>query len=497
MSSDILVEAMYGRTRVALLEEGRLRELYSEQSGSEKLVGNIYMGCVENVLPGMQAAFVDIGLGKNAFLYAGDLKPSPDCQFADRELRMAQIPIQKLVHCGQEIMVQIIKEPGGAKGPRISTHVTLPGRVAVLLPTVEYVGVSRRIASESEREELRRRMTALKPEGMGVIVRTAGEDASDAEFMADIEQLTELWNEICSHAQYTKAPKLIHADETLVLRAVRDMLTVAGRHMLIEDEACYEEALKAAREFAPALAERIDRYTAPRPLFELYDVENQAARALSRRIWLKSGGYIVIDYAEAMTVIDVNSGKYIGKSGLQDTVVKVNMEAAEEIANQLRLRDIGGIIVIDFIDMELPQNQEKVINTLKAALKRDHTRTNVIGLTGLGMLEMTRKKIHHTIINSFTRPCGKCGGNGWVYSPDTVARQALMAVRVHDCDFGPMPLLIRAREAVVNALMDIGVIHAAPVYVAADEKTDGFEITQAIGDMQHVRRLKAYREAKQ
>lgn len=494
MASDILVESMYGRTRVAVMEDGHLRELYSEQAGSEKLVGNIYMGRVENVLPGMQAAFVDIGLDKNAFLYAGDLKPGPDCQFSGSELRAAQIPIQKLVKRGQEIMVQVIKEPGGAKGPRISTHITLPGHVAVLLPTVEYVGVSRRIVSEDKREELRRRMVELKPQGMGAIVRTAGEDASDDEFSADMSQLVELWERICAHARHVKAPRLIHADETLVVRAVRDRLALGEGRMLIEDARCYDEAVNAARELSPALAARIERYDARRPLFELYNVASQAERALARRVWLKSGGYIVIDYAEAMTVIDVNTGKYVGGSGLQDTVVKVNLEAADEIANQLRLRDIGGIVVIDFIDMESLESREQVIQALRTALKRDHTRTNVIGLTGLGMLEMTRKKVHHPIREALTQPCLACGGAGWVYSADALAREALLAVRGRDCDCEPVPLAIRAGDAVVRALMDIGVAREQPVYAVVDERVKGFEIELAEGDMSAARRLKPYRE---
>lgn len=494
MASDILVESMYGRTRVAVLEDGRLRELYSEQAGSEKLVGNIYVGRVENVLPGMQAAFVDIGLDRNAFLYAGDLKPGPDCEFADGELRAAQIPIQRLVKRGQEIMVQVIKEPGGAKGPRISTNITLPGRVAVLLPAMEYVGVSRRIAPEDRREQLRRRMLELKPEGMGAIVRTAGEDASDDEFRADMAQLVEQWRSICARARHAKAPRLIHADETLVLRALRDRLAQGDSRMIVEDARCYEEAVCAARELAPALAARIERYDAPRPLFELYDVASQAERALARRVWMKSGGYLVIDYAEAMTVIDVNTGKFVGESGLQDTVLRVNLEAADEIANQLRLRDIGGIIVIDFIDMESPDSREQVIQALKAALKRDHTHTNVVGLTGLGMLEMTRKKIHHAMRDSLTQPCRACRGAGWTYSADALARRALLAVRDRDGAGAHVPLVIRACGEVVRALEEIGVSRAQPVYLVADERVKGFEIDQAEGDMSGARRLKPYLE---
>lgn len=494
MASDILIESMYGRTRLAVLEDGRLRELYSEQAGTEKLIGSIFMGRVENVLPGMQAAFVNIGLDKNAFLYAGDLKPGPDCRFADSEARPADIPIQKLVKSGQEIMVQVIKDPGGSKGPRISTNITLPGRTVVLLPTVDYVGVSRRIPEE-RREELRRRMNAIKPCGMGAIVRTAGADVSDEELLADIEQLVDKWNRISGRARFVSAPRLLHADETLVIRAVRDMLRDDGARLLIEDAACYDEALRAAREFAPDMAGRIERYAGARPLFELYDVATQAERALSRRVWLKSGGYIVIDCAEAMTVIDVNTGKYVGDRGLEDTVVRVNIEAAEEIADQLRLRDVGGIVVIDFIDMASPENRERVIRTLREALTRDRTKTNVVGLTGLGMLEMTRKKVHNSLRSQLTQPCRACGGEGWTYSADAQARRILLALRSRDCDFEPMPLLVRAPHDTVRALMDIGVTRDEAVYVLTDERVRGYEIEQATEPLpQGARRLKAYRE---
>lgn len=495
MAMDIIVESMYGRTRLAVLEDGRLREMYTEQAGSEKLVGNIYMGRVENVLPGMQAAFVNIGLEKNAFLYAGDLKPGPDCGFADTSKSAAQIPIQKLVKSGQEIMVQVIKEPGGSKGPRVSTHITLPGRALVLMPTVEYVGVSRRI-DEDERECLRARMNALKPEGMGAIVRTAGVDASDDELRAEIEQLSEKWQEISLRARHTSAPKLIHVDETLIRRAVRDiMLRNESARMLIEDEKCYSEALAAANECAAGLDERIQLYTGKRPLFLLYDVATQAEKALMRRVWLKSGGFLVIDHTEAMTVIDVNTGKFVGSSGLEDTVARLNLEAVSEIANQLRLRDVGGIIVIDFIDMASPQNRERVVSALKEALAHDRAKTNVVGFTGLGMLEMTRKKVFHSLRGQLTRPCRNCRGEGWEYTPDVVARRALMAVRDRDCDFAHTPLIIRTSEEVARALHEIGVRRDAPVYVLESYGARGYDISQLEGDApKGARRLKPYLE---
>lgn len=496
MATDIIVESMYGRTRLAVLEDGHLREMYTEQAGSEKLVGNIYMGRVENVLPGMQAAFVNIGLEKNAFLFAGDLKPGADCGFADTGLQSALIPIQKLVKNGQEILVQVIKEPGGTKGPRVSTHITLPGRTVVLMPTVDYVGVSRRI-DEDERQALRERMHALCPEHMGAIVRTAGARASDEELKSDIEQLREKWEKITLRAKHSSAPALVHVDETLVRRAVRDMLRDTSARMLIEDEMCYNEALRAANECAPEIRNRIEQYKGKRPLFMLYDVDNQAEKALLRRVWLKSGGFLVIDHAEAMTVIDVNTGKFVGSSGLEDTVTRLNIEAVNEIANQLRLRDVGGIIVIDFIDMASCENRERVVAALKQALARDRAKTSVVGFTGLGLLEMTRKKEFHSLRGQLTRPCRTCGGDGWEYTADVIARRALMAVRDRDCDFEKTPLIIRAQGDVVRALIDIGVERDAPVYAAEDSKVRGYDIDQATdSNIKCARRLKPYREDK-
>ena len=337
-------------------------------------------------------------------------------------------------------------------------------------------------------------MLEIKPEGMGAIVRTAGAEASDDEFRADIRQLLGAWEDICRRARFVSAPRLIRADDTLVLRAVRDMLCAPGARMLIEDERCYRAALGAARDFAPALAGRIERYEGRRPLFELYDVDAQAEKALGRRVWLKSGGYLVIDHAEAMTVIDVNTGKFVGGKSLQDTVLKVNLEAAQEIANQLRLRDVGGIIVIDFIDMEAAESRALVIQTLKDALRSDRTKTNVVGLTGLGMLEMTRRKVYHSLRGQLTQSCRRCGGEGWEYTPDAQARRALAAVRSRDAD-AETALLIRAPGAVVRALAAIGAARTAPVYALADESVRDFALEPAPRDLPAgAIRLEPYRE---
>ena len=273
------------------------------------------------------------------------------------------------------------------------------------------------------------------------------------------------------------------------------MLKSDNARMLIEDERCYQEALAAANECAPGLSSRIERYTGKRPLFLLYDVATQAEKALMRRVWLKSGGFLVIDHAEAMTVIDVNTGKFVGSSGLEDTVARLNLEAVGEIVNQLRLRDVGGIIVIDFIDMVSQENRERVVAALKEALSHDRAKNNVVGFTGLGMLEMTRKKVFHSLRGQLTRPCRECRGEGWEYTPDVIARRALMAVRDRDCDFEEKPLLIRASGEVVRALGDIGVSRNAPVYVMEANNVRGYDISQIQDDApKGARRLKPYRE---
>ncbi|NLG23866.1 MAG: Rne/Rng family ribonuclease, partial [Clostridiales bacterium] len=350
MIKDILLEVGPSQTRLALLEDGDVAELYIERAGSERGTGNILLGRVANVLPGMQAAFVDIGQPKNGFLFAGDIRidPSefgPEADALGDQLR--RLPIQKLVKSGQEILAQVIKEPGGDKGPRITNHVTLPGRLTVLLPTVNYVGISRRIDDEAERGRLRELAEAARPEGMGLIVRTAAEGAQPEELAHDVEYLKRLWASIVARAAAAKAPALLHRDEGLAHRAVRDMLTDEVRALWVDDKAQFEQLRDAAALISPDLAARVALHDNERPLFALHRVDAALERALSRKVWLKSGGYLVFDYAEALTVIDVNTGKFTGSHSLSDTVFAINCEAAAEIARQIRLRNIGGIIVID------------------------------------------------------------------------------------------------------------------------------------------------------
>ncbi len=473
MDLELLVECTGDQTRLAIVEDGELAELYIERKGHEKLVGNIYKGRAANVLPGMEAAFVDIGMEKNGFLYAGDILVDKtdfglDSQALERELK--SLSIRKLLKVGQEILVQVIKEPGGSKGPRLTSHITLPGRLAVLLPTVGYVGISRRIEAEEERARLRALAEALKPQGMGLIIRTAAEGAQEAELERDIHYLTKLWASISQRASATAAPALLHRDVSLVYRAVRDMLVNGVKSLTVDDDAQYALARSTAEMLSPELALKVRHHEGDIPLFEPYRIDAQAEKALLRRVWLKSGGYLVFDYAEALTVIDVNTGKFVGKHSLSDTVFTINCEAVVEIARQLRLRDIGGIIVIDFIDMDRPEQREQLLSLLRKDLKKDRTKTNLVGITELGLVEMTRKKVHQPIHTLLTQPCAVCQGSGRVLSDESVARAALGELRSRAALGQSAAFLVETTPAVAGQILLIGCALPAKAFVVGSDR---------------------------
>lgn len=424
MVSEIIVDVGLKETRVALLEDKELSELYIEKSCQERLVGNIYRGKVSSVLPGMQAAFIDIGYEKNAFLYVGDAVPQKDYSEEDDELYhdVKGYNIEDLLRPGQEITVQVIKEPIGTKGPRVTTHITLPGRHLVLLPHADYIGISRRIENEEERSKLKKIAEKLKPKNMGLIVRTASEGKSEEEFEQDINFLLKHWENIKKREKKGSVPRCLHKDLNLVYRTVRDMFTRDIDKFVINDRTEYEKVLELVGMISSPLKLRVECFNKNYHLFEYYEIESKIARALSRKVWLKCGGYLIIDRTEALTVIDVNTGKFVGKNSLEDTVLKTNMEAAREIAKQLRLRDIGGIIIIDFIDMQEQEHQQMVLDTLKQALKRDRTRTTVLGMTALGLIEMTRKKVRQELSTIMSVDCPHCDGTGKILSPESVAR---------------------------------------------------------------------------
>lgn len=425
MTSEIIADVRPGETRVALLEDKELSEIYIERTNAGNIVGNIYRGRVESVLPGMQAAFIDIGLDKNAFLYIGDAVSHKEYAEDEEDIVQAEHGhnIAEILRPGQELTVQVIKEPIGTKGPRVTTHITLPGRQLVLLPNAEYTGVSRRIESDAERNKLRRIAEELKPQGMGLIIRTASEGKNAEDFAEDLKFLGKLWGSIKGKEERGAVPRCLHKDLGLVYRAVRDLFTRDVDKFIINDREEYAKVLELVDMISPALKYRVEYFSKSNDLFEYYQLESKIARALSRKVWLKCGGYLVIDRTEALTVIDVNTGKYVGGSSLEQTVLKTNMEAAREIARQLRLRDIGGIIIIDFIDMHEHEHQAMVLDSLRQNLRKDRTKTTVVGMTGLGLIEMTRKKVRQELASVITADCPCCDGTGRIMSPESVARK--------------------------------------------------------------------------
>ncbi|HHW30250.1 MAG TPA: Rne/Rng family ribonuclease [Clostridiaceae bacterium] len=427
MSNEILVDVGIDETRVALIENRELVEFYIERTSSERLVGNIYRGKVSSILPGMQAAFIDIGYEKNAFLYVGDASARTNYAEEEEELfeEGGEFHIEDILVPGQEITVQVIKEPIGNKGPRVTTYITLPGRYLVLLPNANYIGISRRIENEEERNKLKKIAEEIKPDGMGLIVRTVSEGMVAEDFKQDLNFLCKLWESIKQRERVSSAPRCLHRDFNLVYRAVRDLFTKDITRFIINDRQEYKKVLEYVEMISPGLKYRVEYFNNGYNLFDFYQVESKIMKALSRKVWLKCGGYLVIDRTEALTVIDVNTGKYTGKNSLEDTVLKTNLEAAKEIAKQLRLRDIGGIIIIDFIDMHEESHQQMVLDELKQSLKKDRTKTTVVGMTGLGLIEMTRKKVRQELQTMLNVDCPYCNGTGKTLLSEPVEKNTL------------------------------------------------------------------------
>jgi len=425
VTKEIIVNTENDETRVAVLEEGVLAELYIERPVAQRLAGNIYKGRVENVLPGMQAAFVNTGLEKNAFLYVADAVAARS-NGEDVEIFNAnkRVSIKDVLRQGQNVIVQITKDPMGTKGARVTTHITLPGRYLVLMPTVDYIGVSRRIENDRERERLKNLAEKLKPRRMGLIVRTVAEGRDEEELRHDVNFLTKLWSKIRGRARNANAPALLHKDLGLIERIIRDILSLDVDKLIIDSKHEYEKIIDYLDIISPDLKEKVQLFNyRDGAIFDVYGIEAEIEKALKRKVWLKSGGYLVIDHTEALTVIDVNTGKFVGSENLSDTVLKTNLEAAGEIARQIRLRNTGGIIVIDFIDMEVPEHREKVVKALEEALKKDRTKANVLGITQLGLVEMTRKKISQGLEDVLQKQCPYCEGKGKVLSEETMSRK--------------------------------------------------------------------------
>ncbi|MFH0901671.1 MAG: Rne/Rng family ribonuclease [Pseudomonadota bacterium] len=446
MSGNLLVVNADGpETRIALVEKGILTELYIERKRERGIVGNIYKGRVVRVLPGMQASFVEIGIEKAAFLYVADVRGSAQSLFAEsddddeeggddsqrEELAHAARTqkIEDLLKEGQEVMVQVAKEPIGTKGARVTSYVSLPGRHLVFMPTVDHIGISRRIVSEKERRRLREIVEQRRPRGAGFIVRTVAEGASEKDLLDDMDFLTKLWRDVLRKNEKAKAPSLIYNDLDLLLRTVRDTLTEDIDKLIIDSELEYERVLRFVTAFMPQFQGRIDLYAGAEPIFDGYGIEVEIDRALERKVWLKSGGFLIIDEGEALTAIDVNTGRFVGKRNLEETITKNNLEACREVADQLRLRNIGGIIVVDFIDMDKESNREKVWQAFNDVLQQDRAKANVSKISELGLVEMTRKRTRESLARKLTETCPYCEGKGHIKSRATVCYEILREVR--------------------------------------------------------------------
>ena len=428
MSSEILISSDPWENRVAILEDGVLAELYIERE--EKVIGSIYKGKVQNVLPGMGAAFVDIGLGRNAFLYVDDINKQP-LNIGDVEVTSGHsgFTISEKVKKGDDVLVQIVKEPRGLKGARISTNVSLPGRYLILMPTGRYSGVSRKIESADERNRLKAVMKRIRPEGMATVVRTAAAGVSEAELIADLGVLIRMWHGILETYKRAASPSLLHRDMNLVYKAARDFITADVDKVLIDDEGEYRKVREFLQLLGPQYLDRVQHYNHGRRLFDDYKITEELQRLMKPKINLPSGGSIVIETTEALTVIDVNSGKFTGGKNLEDTILKTNLEAATEIARQVRLRDIGGIIVVDFIDMNAESSRNKVIAALENGLRRDRTRATIQSFSNLGLLEFTRKRVGKDLGAQLRGTCPTCSGLGSVMSPQSVAIDTLRNLR--------------------------------------------------------------------
>ena len=453
MLKEIVINVREEETRVAVLEDKIPVEVYIERSPNQRLVGNIFKGRVENVLPGMQAAFVDIGLEKNAFLYVEDAQPTRNPEGGNNP--GITVNIGDILKQDQEIIVQIVKEPIGTKGPRVTTHITLPGRYLVLMPTVDYIGISRRIESEKERERLKDLANRIKPEGMGAIVRTVAESVSEEEFRQDILLLSKLWRKIQSKASNSPAPNLLHRDLELIQRILRDVFSEDVDRLTLDSRSEYDKVLEILDISDPKLKLKVfldEREN----IFEDYGISVELEKALKRKVWLKCGAYLVIDQAEALTAVDVNTGKFVGSTNLEDTVLKTNLEAAVEIARQLRLRNLGGIIIVDFIDMAEEEHRNLVLATLEEEIKKDKTKTNILGITQLGLVEMTRKKVRPSLSEVLQKHCPYCEGRGKVLSEETVS----IHLKTQICQMAKQTIadtiLVEANPIVTSRLIGAG-----------------------------------------
>ena len=487
MNKKILFSATATEKRVALVEDGRLAELVVERPDTSRMVGNIYRGRIESILPGLQAAFVDIGIGKGAFLHASDVDPSlllddddtPD--FVQSKRKMAAVmPIEKVLDEGQQILVQILKEPIGTKGPKVTTQISLAGRFLVLVPDTDFIGVSKKTSDERTRRRLKQIIAQLKPKGVGFIVRTIGLDVSDTDFIAEIKALIEAWKNVQNRALEGSGPRLIHQEPGITTRVMRDLLSDAVSEVWVDSREDHDEILSYLRNMSPHLCARIHPYSEKLPLFDKFNIEKDLEQSLKRKVWLKSGGYILIDRTEALTAIDVNTGRNVGKHDVETTILHTNMDAAVEIGRQLRLRDIGGLIVVDFIDMRKSDNRRKVEDAMRKALKDNSEAVSQTPLSKFGLMEITRKRVRPQLQELYTDVCHACNGLGRVFSPATIAGRIDRWLKRADPASLPRELSLNTHPAVAaylredhaRRIKELELSHQIALKIVEDEELD-------------------------
>jgi ribonuclease G len=452
MTEDLLVNITPHETRVALVQQGAVQELHIERTASRGRAGNIYLGRVARVLPGMQSAFIDIGLERAAFLHVADIWEAK----ASAGNGAPPLPIEKLLFDGQSVMVQVIKDPIGTKGARLSTQISIAGRMLVYLPQDPHIGISQRIEKEAEREQLRARLQKLLPaeEKGGFIIRTMAEEASEADIGMDVDYLRKTWQHIVQQSKTLPAPTLLYEDLSLAQRVLRDFVNDDTTSIQIDSRENFQRLSEFGAIYTPSVLPKLVHYTGERPLFDLYGVEDEIERALGRRVDLKSGGYLIVEQTEAMTTIDVNTGSYVNGRNFDDTIFKTNLEAAHAIARQLRLRNLGGIIILDFIDMENAEHQQAVLAELHKALARDRTKVTVSDFSALGLVEMTRKRTRESLAHVLCEPCPACQGKGQVKTPRTVAYEILRELLREAKQFNPREFRIMASQVVIDMFLE-------------------------------------------
>jgi ribonuclease G len=452
MSEDILINITPQETRVALILQGAVQELHVERTLSRGMAGNIYLGKVVRVLPGMQSAFIDIGLERAAFLHVADIWESRPHDNSNA----APAPIEKLLFDGQSIMVQVVKDPIGTKGARLSTQISIAGRMLVYLPQDSHIGISQRIENEAGREQLKDKVRKLLPpeEKGGFIIRTMAEDASDADLLMDIDYLRKTWSAIAQQSKARPAPALLYQDLSLAQRVLRDFVNDDTSTIQVDSRENFQKLQQFGGTYTPSVLAKMVHYTGERPLFDLYGVEEEIQRALGRRVDLKSGGYLIIDQTEAMTTIDVNTGSYVTGRNFDDTIFKTNLEAAHAIARQLRLRNLGGIIILDFIDMENVEHRNAVLAELHKALSRDRVKVSVSGFSMLGLVEMTRKRTRESLAHILCEVCPACGGKGQVKTARTICYEILRELLREAKQFNPREFRILASQVVIDMFLE-------------------------------------------